>query len=244
VKYAGIDIGETNLMAVFVDDENTRSLLIDGRPFKNYNKMVDKLIEQLNESKTKNVPGCDMLISSINAKRNKFFHNQFYRMTKYVVEYLCFYGVTDLFISKRLANHRFIQMPFAKLIDSIKQEAQKHKIEVKCIDERFTSQVSSISGDIQSVQKNPNLKDAFNGKRVNRNTFWDTVINEKFNADLNAAVNHIKVGTGKSFEWLKDKLFKLNKPIKIKSDQEFEELLKNLKNGNTSKTYGINTENK
>jgi len=35
-KYAGIDIGKRNLMAVFVDDETTPSLLVDGRPFKRF----------------------------------------------------------------------------------------------------------------------------------------------------------------------------------------------------------------
>jgi len=236
MKYAGIDIGEANLMAVFIDDETTSSLLVAGKPFKNYNKMVDQLIEQLNESKAKKIPGCDMLISSINSKRSKFFHSQFYKMTKYVVEYLRFHGVTKLFISKRLANHKFIQMPFIKLIDSIRQEAQERGINIEPVDESFTSQVSCISGDIKSVQKNPDLKDAYKGgNRVNRNTFWDTVINEKFNADLNAAVNHIKVGTNKNFEWLKGKLFKLNEPIIIKSEEEFEKLLESLRNNKSSK---------
>jgi len=64
----------------------------------------------------------------------------------------------------------------------------------------------------------------------------DTVINKVFNADVNGAVNHIKVGTGKSFEWLKDKLFKLCNPIKIKSDYEFCKLLKSLQNSELGKS--------
>jgi len=64
----------------------------------------------------------------------------------------------------------------------------------------------------------------------------DTVINERFNADLNAAVNHIKVGTNKNFDWLKDKLFKLKDPIIIKSEEEFEKLLESLRNNKSSKS--------
>jgi IS605 OrfB family transposase len=235
-KYAGIDIGERNLMAVFIDDETTKSLLIDGKPFKDYSKMVDKLIDQLDKSKSKNIPGCDVLISLINLQRNEFFHDKFYKITKYVVEYLHLYGVTDLYISEKLANHKFIQIPFIKLIDAIKNEAKEYGIEVYCIDESFTSQVSCISGDIKSIQKNPHLISAYNGKlNHDRSLFFDIVINKKFHADLNAAVNHIKVRTDKSFEWLKNKLFKLKKPIKIKSDQEFEQLLRSLKKSKSDK---------
>ena len=58
----------------------------------------------------------------------------------------------------------------------------------------------------------------------------DTRINKVFNADINGAVNHIRIGTGKSFDWLKDYLFKLSNPVKIKSDYEFCKLLKGLHN--------------
>jgi hypothetical protein len=80
------------------------------------------------------------------------------------------------------------------------------------------------------------LTNAFKGKCVKRGLFLGTVINKVFNADINGAVNHIKVATGKSFEWLKNKLFKLCNPIKIKSDYEFCRLLKNLWNSVSGKS--------
>ena len=215
-KYAGIDIGERNLMAVFVDDETTKSLLIDGKPFKHYNE-TELLIEQ------------------------------FYKMANLVVEYLHLHGVTDLFISKNLAEDNPTQIPFIKLIEAIEHEAQSYGIKVHYIDESYTSQVSCISGDIKGIQENSDLIRicnimgnfnpfrTFNGKR-NGQSFHDTVIKESFNADLNAAVNHIKVGTGKSFEWLKDKLFKLKDPIKIKSEDKFRKLIDELKSSKEAKS--------
>ena len=80
------------------------------------------------------------------------------------------------------------------------------------------------------------MTNAFKGKRVKRGLFLDVVINKVLNADINGAVNHIKVATGKSFEWLKDKLFKLCNPIKIKSDYEFCRLLKSLWNSGSGKS--------
>jgi len=89
---------------------------------------------------------------------------------------------------------------------------------------------------VDNALDNPDLTNAFKGKRVKRGLFLDVVINKVFNADINGAVNHIKVGTGKCFAWLKDKLFKLCNPIKIKSDYEFCRLLKGLQNSVSGKS--------
>jgi len=256
IKYAAIDMGERNLMAVFVDDETTPSLLVDGKPFKHFNDKFNAFIARLKEiamneiteyytSKTgvkypvEYTEKGDIilnLISFLCSERNRIFKNQFSKIAKDVVEYLHQNEVTDLFLSENLAkskdnkdcelikvarqndnkvvNSNIIKIPFAVLIKCIEQEAQEYGIRVKYINENYTSQVSCISGDIRSVQKNPKLTNAYNGKRKGE-LFHDYVINEKFNADLNAAANYIKVGTGKNFEWLKDKLFKLREPDKI-----------------------------
>jgi putative transposase len=86
------------------------------------------------------------------------------------------------------------------------------------------------------MKKHSKQSFVFSGKRTELNLFWDALINKVFNADLNGAVNHIKVGVGKSFEWLKDKLFKLCNLIKIKSDYEFCRLLKSLQNNVSGKS--------
>ena len=195
-------------------------------------------------------------ISFLYAKRNRFFYDQFHKMAKRVIEYLHLHGVTDLFISKTLAKiknngecklnksikQNFIEIPFIKLLKYIEYKAQEYGIQVHYVSESYTSKSSCISDNIKSIQDNPQLTNAFNGKRVKRGLFLDTVINKVFNADINAAVNHIKVGTGKCFAWLKDKLFKLCNPIKIKSDYEFCRLLKNLWNSWSGKSVFCNTE--
>jgi Putative transposase DNA-binding domain. len=129
-----------------------------------------------------------------------------------------------------------------KLLKYIEYKVQEYGINVHYIDERYTSKTSCISDDIKGIQESPDLTNAFKGKRVNRGLFLDTVINKVFNADINAAVNHIKVGTGKCFVWLKDKLFKLCNPIKIKSDYEFCRLLKSLWDSVSGKSVFYNTE--
>jgi len=257
IKYAGIDMGETNIIAMFIDDKITPSLLVDGKPFRDYNEKFNEIIAKLKARMIKEAVEWDIskdetrcpikytekgekignFILFLCSERNKFFTDQFHKIAKNVVDYLDLHGVTDLFLSKNLAEskndgeceaikvvrqnsiqvveHNFIQIPLAMLIKYIDQKAKEYGIRVHYIDESYTSQVSCISGDINRIQETPNLANAFNGKRRDE-LFHDTVINKKFHADINAAVNHIKVGTGKSFEWLKDKLFKLSKPVKVK----------------------------
>jgi len=77
-------------------------------------------------------------------------------------------------------------------------------------------------------------KPKYNGKRTKRGLLKDTIINKIFNADLNGAVNHIKLAINKSFQWLKDNLWKLCNPIKIKSAGELHNLLCNIR---SNKSY-------
>jgi len=71
-------------------------------------------------------------------------------------------------------------------------------------------------------------------QRIKRGLFKDRVINKIFNADLNGAVNHIKLAINKSFQWLKDNLFKLCNPIKVKSAGELHNLLCNIRSNNSN----------
>jgi putative transposase len=271
VKESGIDIGVDNLAAVFVNDKTTPSLIIDGKPFKHYNAKFNRLLSKLNESKSQEVlewgisktgtkypikytqKGKDInkFISFLYSKRNKYFYDQFHKVSKRIVEYLHFNNITDLYLSKNLAELKnngecelsksvkqgFIQIPFIKLLKNIEYKAQELGINVYWIDESYSSKLSCISDDIISIQLNkPNSTNAFNGKRVKRGLFLDTFLNKVFNADINGAVNHIKIATAKSFEWLKNSLFKLCNPIKIKSDYEFCKFLKTLQNSLSGKS--------
>jgi len=181
-------------------------------------------------------------IKFLYAKRNRYFYDQFHKASKHIVEYLYLNGVLDLYISKNLSElknngecnlrkdvkQNFIEIPFIQFLKYIEYKAQEYGITVHWIDEKYSSQVSSLSGNVKCIQNDPQLTNAFNGRRVKRGLFLDTKINKVFNADINGAVNHIKIGTGKSFEWLKHYLFKLSNPVKIKSDYEFCRLIEEL----------------
>ena len=116
-------------------------------------------------------------------------------------------------------------MPIIKLLEYIEYKALEFGIRVHLVDEAYTSKTSSISGDVVQIQNlarqnKPIVTNDFQGSRVKRGLFKDSVLGKIFNADLNAALNIIKIGTLKSFDWLKDFLFKFCNPIKLISDWE------------------------
>jgi len=191
-------------------------------------------------------------------KRNEYFKNSFHKLSKKVVEYLQLHNVTHLVISSNLAElknngncnlrkstkQNFIQIPFIQLLNYIEEKARDANIEVIKVDESYTSKTSCISGDVFDVQEYSNgenreessctIKPKYNGKRTKRGLFKDTIINKIFNADLNGAVNHIKLAIKKSFQWLKNSLWKLCNPIKVKSAGELHNLLCNIR---SNKSY-------
>ena len=171
-KQAIIDIDGNNLMSIFVDDETTPSIIIDGKPFKIYNRKFDKLIDKLNESNSKEAA------KMITLEKYRFFEEEFSKMAKYVIEYLHIHDVTDLLVFKNSTKSKNNQILITELLMNIESQVQEYGINI----------------------------------------------------------NYSEADTDKNFEWLKDKLFKLCNPIKIKSDYEFCRLLKGLQNSGLGKS--------
>ena len=193
-------------------------------------------------------------ITYLYMKRDNFFKTEFHKISKRVIEYLKINDVKELVLSKNLAElmnngkcklskktkQNFIQIPFIELINYIEEKAIKNKIKIIFIDEAYTSKTSCISGDVLEVQtqksKNNSYKPLANelkGVRAKRGLFRDIVLDKIWNADLNGAVNHIKIAFDGCFKWLKNHLFKLCNPIKLKSASDFFFFLK--KNSNAGK---------
>ncbi|OSS42775.1 Mobile element protein [Desulfurella amilsii] len=279
VKEAGLDIGLNNLASLFVNDETTPSLIVDGKPYKHYNTKFNRLLGKLQESLKDHVlewsisktgtkypakydkKGYQILkfISYLHSKRNRFFFDKFHKVSKRILEYCQMHDVTDLYISKNLAQlknngdcnlrkaqkQNFIQIPFIKLLKDIEYKAKYYGINVHIIDEAYSSKTSSVSGNVVYIQKQAqalghdtikqlaktDLANAFSGKRAKRGLFIDTTIKKVFNADLNGAVNHIKIAKDINTSYLKRKLFKLCNPIKLKSDCDFCRLMQNSVSG-------------
>jgi putative transposase len=257
IKEAGIDVGVNNLLAIFIDDKKSKSIIVDGTPFKKYNSKFNRFIAKLNESISNEViefktskTGTKYAFkwtqrgrelrkykTFLYEKRNRYFYDQFHKVSKRVVEFLKLNSVTNLTISYNLASlkyngdcklnnkvkQNFIQIPFIKLLDYIQYKSNEVGIQVDIINEAYTSKCSCVSDDVN----NP-LDKELNGVRSKRGLFTDKLINKTMNADLNGAVNHIKKSNkNNDFSWLKNYMFKLCNPVKIKCDYDFFKFIKN-----------------
>ncbi len=152
---------------------------------------------------------------------------------------------------QRKTKQKFYQIPFGNLLNLIESKAEEKFINITWINEAYTSKTSSISAEVVEVQKlatiDKNLikPNDLNGNRgvkrkndvnnkLGRGLFKDNIINKVINADINAACNHVKI----AFNYIdkiylqkyQDKIWKWCNPVKIKSNHEFDKLLKQFSN--------------
>lgn len=249
-KSSGLDIGVNNLAAIYVDDENTPSLIIDGKKYKTYNSNFNRFIGKINNeiSTNENKERVAYLIEYrkfLYEKRNRFFFNEFHKLSKRILEYLQKYGVTELVISRNLAKLKnsgeceltkgtkqsFIQIPFIRLLDNITYKAPSYGIAVIEEDESYTSKTYSISSNIKKMQEQSKmsevLTDDFNESRVKRGLYVDKLVNKAINADINAARNICYLSPNINIEerQVTNRWQKLCNPIKIESDFELCKLI-------------------
>jgi IS605 OrfB family transposase len=120
-KNAGCDVGINNLLSIFVEDIETKSIIYDGKPikYKNYqfNKNNDDFQKELSKHTTlvelyphKYYPEYDEIGVLINQKRKQnlanrsnYYYSEFHAISKRVVEFLLKANVSDFYISKNLS---------------------------------------------------------------------------------------------------------------------------------------------
>ena len=192
-------------------------------------------------------------ISNMFNSRNLFMEGEMNKLSSALLQYLKKHEVTQLVLSKNLSfaktegsielrkktKQNFYQIPFGKFLNLIEEKAFHYGISITNIDEAYTSKTSSLTADVNQVKqmaanKEPITSNELNGvrgvksKKLTRGLFKDNILNTIIHADINAAVNHIKVAFPDcvSAEVLLKHRRKLNNPVKLKSANEFSFLLK------------------
>ena len=282
-KIAGLDVGLNNIASIFVNDKDTKSIIISGKELISYNCNFNKRLAKINNEianeviqykEIVNKEGNKQLIPEEYSKKGKVLQNRksqlferrklymddyMQKLSKKITSYLILNKVNSLVISRNLSftktsgeikmvkktKQKFYQIPFGRLLNLIEEKLTAKEIKVIEINEAYTSKTSSLNADIVKIQEKSKKKEKIlpndlNGSRGNRmkgnlnnplgrGLFKDIVINKVINADINAAVNHIKVGINqiglKDIKINKD-LFKYCNPIKIKSNHEFDKVIK------------------
>jgi IS605 OrfB family transposase len=180
--------------------------------------------------------------------RNRYFDGEMNKISSSLLTYLKQNKVTDLVISKNLSftkesgeikmqkkdKQKFYQIPFGKLLNLIEAKAKKFNINIKDIDEAYTSKTSCLTKDVnknqekrlnglQVVPTDLNGSRGTKGSKLGRGMFKDKELNVLFNSDLNGAANHIKVGFPKiKISRFRNLIWKVCSPKKLKSTNELD----------------------
>ena len=183
--------------------------------------------------------------------RNRYFDGEMNKISSSLLTYLNQNKVTDLVISKNLSftkesgeikmqkkdKQKFYQIPFGKLLNLIEAKSSKFNINVKDIDEAYTSKTSCLTRDVnknqekrhnglQVVPTDLNGSRGTKGSKLGRGIFKDKELNVIFNSDLNGAANHIKVGFPKvKLSRFRNRLWKVCSPKKVISTNELDRFL-------------------
>ena len=191
-----------------------------------------------------NERGCFLLKfkSFLTEKRNRFFKEEFEKMSTHLVDYLEKNKITDFVTSKNLSfakikgdikmhkktKQKFYQIPFGKLLNMIERKCKLKDINFHNIDEAHTSKTSCLSKNINKIVKLRKTRkkslstNDYGGSRVKRGLYKDYENNILFNADINGAINQLKIKFKRlDFSWLVDFKGKICNPLRIKSDEEF-----------------------
>jgi transposase len=124
-------------------------------------------------------------------------------------------------------QQKFYQIPLGGFLNMLERKL-KNRINLHFIDESHTSKTSCLSKDVNKMkilreksEKSLSTND-YGGSRVKRGFFRDYKTNILFHADINGAINHIKVKFGKlNFSWLKNYKQKICNPIILDKSENF-----------------------
>lgn len=246
-KVAGLDNGVNILASLWIEDESSPSLLIDGTPLKHYNatynRMRSKLTSTIDTCKdAKRFQRLFTFRRYLTEKRNNYFHSLFHQYAKRILEYCYLHGVTKLVISNNLselkyngnvemkkgAKQSFINIPFLQLLKQLKDKASSYGIIIDDVNEAYTSKTSSISADIFDIQKRGFKREKlsttdYKGSRVKRGLYRDKPTGILLHADCNGARN---IGfLGGAIRTIVN-LTKYRNPIKMKSDYALCQLIR------------------
>ena len=181
-KAAAIDLGINNLAAVFIKDQNSKSLIVSGSAFKHYNSCFNRLLSKINNTidslqndlkkqddvkVEKRLHFLQRFRSSLHEKRKRYFYDQFHKISTRILEYLQLHGVTQLYSSTNLASlknngeckqrksskQNFIQIPIIQFLKYLQYKSRDYGIYFYDVDERYTSKTSSLSANILDVQE-------------------------------------------------------------------------------------------
>ena len=203
IHNAAIDIGVGNLATTTLDDKRVYPLIINGRPLKSINQFYNKKLAKLQAEYSSHSIHTGHKLRQLNIKRSMKIKDYMHKASRRIIDFCILNNVKTLFIGhnngwkqnasmSKNSNQNFVQIPFNMLIRMIQYKADEVGIEVKLVNEAYTSKCSFL--DNEEVE----FHSSYAGQRLRRGLF-KTNNGRCINADVNGSLNILKTGLGHSF---------------------------------------------
>lgn len=195
-----IDLGLNNL-ATSVNTVNGESMIIDGKYLKSVNQYYNKTVAELrsNMDLTKQQAEKDKYFKRIQkatVRRNRTVRDFMHKIAKRITREAQALGVTDVVVGYnkewkqdinlgKQTNQKFVQIPYRKLIDALRDKLQEVGIHLRETEESYTSKIDHLAGELMQHHE------SYLGKRKKRGLFQSST-NRLINADVNGAIGIIQ----------------------------------------------------
>ena len=219
---AAIDIGVDNLATITSDAIGSIPYIINGRALKSINQFYNKRLASLKSKYHSQGIKSGNKSKKLTMRRNLMIKDYLHKASRRITDWCILNNIKYLYIGhnngwkkncdmSKKSNQNFVQIPFNDLIKMIEYKCNEVGIEVKVIQEAYTSKCSSL--DNEPICKH----EKYCGKRIKRGLFKS--IRGLMNADVNGSLNILRFGTNKNFK-IENKF----NPIKITNINELNDV--------------------
>lgn len=195
-RYMSIDIGVDNLAAV-TNNFGGRPILINGKGLKSINQYYNKCLAHYQSiAKMHNNLHRTNRINRLTLKRDRKISDGMHKISKFIINEAVRQDISIIIIGynngwkqsskmSKAVNQKFIQIPFARLIQRIEYKAQDVGIRIVRVEESYTSGTSFL--DYESPTKEFYNK----SRRIYRGLFKSST-GRLINADVNGSLQIMK----------------------------------------------------
>lgn len=199
-KYSSIDLGLDNLATMVTSEGCT---IYSGKYLKSYNNHFNKTLSRLQSIKDmQGMKRATRRIIRMYDKRDRYFEDAFHKVSRQIVDTLVRNRIGTLVVGYNAGwkqnsdmgkknNQKFVQMPFARLVDYLRYKCEMIGIEFIAHEESYTSKCDALA--LEPIGKHG----TYLGRRVKRGLFRSST-GRLINADQNGALNILRKVVGDS----------------------------------------------
>lgn len=203
-RYASVDLGVNNLMAITSNCKDVKPVVVNGRPLKSINQFYNKELARKtsileSRNKVKKSKGTVKLTN----KRKRKVENYLHKSANELVNHCKKNNINTVVIGKndnwkqdvsmsKKNNQGFVNIPHSRLIEMIKYKCEIGGINIIIQEESYTSKASFLNQDPIPTYKDGSDNHAFSGYRESRGMYKIKGERRRINADVNGSYNILR----------------------------------------------------